>query len=78
MVAFQHRYYLPLTLATNFWFPHRALGWAVGDVWGVFLLGGLLRLVINHHFTWFINSAAHVWGSQPHTDEVQNPRATTR
>ena len=68
VVAFQHRYYLPLTLATNFGFPI-ALGWAVGDVWGVFLLGGLLRLVINHHFTWFINSAAHVWGSQPYTDE---------
>ena len=68
VVAFQHRYYLPLTLATNFGFPI-ALGWAVGDVWGVFLLGGLLRLVINHHFTWFINSAAHVWGTQPYTDE---------
>ena len=68
VVAFQHRYYLPLTLATNFGFPI-ALGWLVGDVWGVFLLGGLLRLVINHHFTWFINSAAHVWGTQPYTDE---------
>ena len=68
VVAFQHRYYLPLTLATNFGFPI-ALGWAVGDVWGVFLLGGLLRLVINHHFTWFINSLAHMWGTQPYTDE---------
>ena len=68
VVAFQHRYYLPLTLATNFGFPI-ALGWAVGDVWGVFLLGGLLRLVINHHFAWFINSLAHMWGTQPYTDE---------
>jgi stearoyl-CoA desaturase (delta-9 desaturase) len=38
-------------------------------VWGVFLLGGVLRLVVNHHFTWFINSLAHMWGSQPYTDE---------
>jgi stearoyl-CoA desaturase (delta-9 desaturase) len=68
IVMFQHRYYLPLTLATNFGLPF-ALGWAVGDVWGVFLLGGLLRLVINHHFTWFINSLAHMWGTQPYTDE---------
>jgi stearoyl-CoA desaturase (delta-9 desaturase) len=68
VVAFQHRYYLPLTLATNIGFP-LALGWVVGDVWGVFLLGGLLRLVVNHHFTWFINSLAHMWGSQPYTDE---------
>ena len=68
IVRFQHRYYLALTLATNIGLP-LALGWAVDDVWGVFLLGGLLRLVINHHFTWFINSLAHLWGSQPYTDE---------
>ena len=68
IVMFQHRFYLPLTLAMNIGLP-LALGWAVGDVWGVFLLGGLLRLVINHHFTWFINSLAHMWGTQPYTDE---------
>ncbi len=68
MVVFQHRYYVPLTLFMNIAFP-LLLGWAVGDVWGVFLLAGLLRLVINHHCTWFINSLAHMWGSQPYTDE---------
>jgi stearoyl-CoA desaturase (delta-9 desaturase) len=68
MVMFQHRYYVPLTLFMNIAFP-LLLGWAVGDVWGVFLLAGLLRLVINHHCTWFINSLAHMWGSQPYTDE---------
>lgn len=68
IVMFQHRHYLALTLSTNIGFP-LALGWLVGDVWGVFLLGGLLRLVVNHHFTWFINSLAHMWGSQPYTDE---------
>ena len=35
----------------------------------MFLLAGLLRLVVNHHFTWFINSLAHMWGAQPYTDE---------
>ena len=68
MVMFQHRYYLPLILATNVALP-LALGWVVGDMWGVFLLAGLLRLVVNHHFTWFINSLAHMWGAQPYTDE---------
>jgi stearoyl-CoA desaturase (delta-9 desaturase) len=38
-------------------------------MWGTFLLAGVLRLTINHHFTWFINSLAHMWGSQPYTDE---------
>jgi len=68
IVMFQHRYYVPLTIAMNVGLP-LLLGWAVGDLWGVFLLGGLLRLVLNHHFTWFINSLAHAWGSQPYTDE---------
>jgi stearoyl-CoA desaturase (delta-9 desaturase) len=68
MVMFQHRYYLPVALGMNIVLP-LALGWAVGDVWGVFLLAGLLRLVVNHHFTFFINSLAHMWGTQPYTDE---------
>jgi stearoyl-CoA desaturase (delta-9 desaturase) len=68
IVMFQHRWYLPLTLFMNIAFP-LLLGWAVGDMWGTFLLAGLLRLVVNHHFTWFINSLAHMWGSQPYTDE---------
>ena len=25
--------------------------------------------MVNHHFTFFINSLAHMWGSQPYTDE---------
>ena len=45
------------------------LGWMVGDVWGVFLLAGILRLVVSHHLTFFINSLAHMWGSRPYTDE---------
>ena len=68
IVMFQHRWYVPLTIFMNVPFV-LALGWLVGDVWGVFLLGSVLRLVVNHHFTWFINSLAHMWGSQPYTDE---------
>lgn len=68
IVMFQHRHYLALALGTNIGLPLLA-GWLVGDLWGVFLLAGLLRLVLNHHFTWFINSLAHMWGSQPYTDE---------
>jgi len=68
MVVFQHRYYVPLAVGLNFALP-LAIGFAVGDPIGVFLLAGLLRLVVNHHFTFFINSLAHMWGSQPYTDE---------
>ena len=68
IVAWQHRYYIPLVLATNVGLP-LALGWLAGDLWGVFLLAGLLRLVLIHHTTFFINSLAHMWGTRPYTDE---------
>ena len=29
----------------------------------------MLRLVVNHHVTFFINSLAHAWGHQPYTDK---------
>jgi stearoyl-CoA desaturase (delta-9 desaturase) len=68
VATWQHRYYLPLVIATNVGLP-LLLGWLAGDVLGVFLLAGLLRLVVSHHVTFFINSLAHMWGSQPYTDE---------
>ena len=68
MLAFQHRHYVPLVLATNFGLP-LACGWLVGDFWGVFFLAGVLRLVVSHHFTFFINSLAHMWGERPYTEE---------
>lgn len=68
VVMWQHKYYWALVVVTNIVLPV-ALGWMVGDVWGVLLLAGLLRLVLSHHVTFFINSLAHMWGSRPYTDE---------
>jgi stearoyl-CoA desaturase (delta-9 desaturase) len=68
IVAFEHRFYLPLALGMNFALP-LALGWLHGDLWGVFLLAGVLRLVVSHHLTFLINSAAHAVGPQPYSDQ---------
>lgn len=68
IVAWQHKHYLALILGTNFGIPV-LLGWLTGDFWGCILLAGFLRLVVNHHFTFFINSLAHWWGNQPYTEE---------
>ena len=68
LLVFQHRHYALLTIVTNFGIPIGA-GWLVGDVWGTLLLAGVLRLVLSHHFTFFINSLAHMWGTRPYTDE---------
>lgn len=66
--AWQHRYYLPITLFMNF-VPAIMIGWLCGDIIGGMLVVGVLRLVASHHFTFFINSLAHFWGRQPYTDE---------
>jgi len=67
LLAFQHRHYAVLAVTTNFGLPLLA-GWLVGDVWGTFLVAGVLRLFLSHHFTFFINSLAHMWGSRPYSD----------
>jgi stearoyl-CoA desaturase (delta-9 desaturase) len=67
MLAFQHRHYVSLALLTNFGLP-LLVGWLTGHLWGTFLLAGVLRLVLSHHFTFFINSLAHMWGSRPYSE----------
>jgi stearoyl-CoA desaturase (Delta-9 desaturase) len=68
IVMFQHDHYLGLAVGMNVIVP-LALGYAFGDPWGFLLLGGLLRLVVNHHTTFFINSLAHWWGRRPYSTE---------
>lgn len=68
IVMWQHKHYIALTTFMNLGLPIM-LGLALGDVIGTVLLVGLLRLVVNHHVTFFINSLAHFWGSRPYTDE---------
>lgn len=68
IVMFQHRHYLGITLFMNIALP-AMVGWLFDDVGGFLVLAGLVRLVVNHHFTFFINSLAHFWGRQPYTSE---------
>lgn len=66
IVMWQHRHYLLLAIVTNLALPI-GLGLIYGDVLGMVLVVGVLRLVLTHHTTFFINSLAHFWGSQPFT-----------
>jgi len=67
IVMFQHKYYLPLVLLSNIGVP-ALLGYLHGDIVGTLLLVGVLRLVVSHHVTFFINSLCHIWGGQPYTN----------
>jgi len=68
IVMWQHRHYWALVWTTNLGIPV-ALGWLTGDVIGMLLLAGVLRLVVSHHFTFFINSLAHTWGRRPYSED---------
>lgn len=67
VVRWQHKHYLTLVLTTNIGFP-LLFGLINGNIMGSLLLIGFLRLVISHHVTFFINSLAHMWGSQPYSN----------
>jgi stearoyl-CoA desaturase (delta-9 desaturase) len=66
LVCWQHRFYMPIAIATGFGFP-LALGFLVGRPFEFFLFGGLLRVVMVHHSTFLINSAAHYFGRRPYS-----------
>jgi stearoyl-CoA desaturase (delta-9 desaturase) len=68
LLAFQHRHYVPLAVLLNFGLPVVA-GLVFGDVWGMLILAGFMRLVWSHHVTFFINSLAHMWGTRPYTED---------
>ncbi len=67
VVMWQHKHYLAIVLIANFGLTG-LLGWLNGDIFSMILLAGVFRLVAVHHVTFFINSLAHFWGSQPYTD----------
>lgn len=66
IVVWQDKNYLAIALAMNI-IPPLLVGFMLGDIVGCLLLIGVLRLVVNHHVTFCINSLAHYWGSQPYT-----------
>jgi len=68
IVAFQQKYYILIAVFMCAILP-MIIGATYGSIGGCFLLAGLLRLVLNHHFTFFINSFAHILGKKTYTDE---------
>jgi stearoyl-CoA desaturase (delta-9 desaturase) len=69
LVMWQHRYVHLLAVITSFGFP--ALIGAMWDGWagalGGFLIGGVAKVVVVQHCTFFINSACHTVGRQPYS-----------
>jgi len=68
LLRWQHRHYWLLTWSLNLGVPV-LLGLLVGEVIGMVLLAGAVRLVFSQHCTFFINSLAHTWGKRHYSDE---------
>lgn len=66
LVRWQHKYYIPLAVLMGVIVPG-ALGMLWGDPIGAILVVGFLRLVVQWHMTFTINSLAHMVGSQPYS-----------
>lgn len=66
LIRWQHRYYMPLALFSGAIAPGLvAMLW--GDAIGGFLVAGFLRLVLQWHATFSVNSFAHMIGTQPYS-----------
>jgi len=68
LVMFQHDHIGKLMLGTNI-LAWAFVGWILNDYLGAFVIGVGLRMFALHHFTWFINSLAHMWGDKPFSQE---------
>lgn len=69
MVAFQHKYYVPLAILTGFAFP-ALVGWMMGSAFGGLVIAGGLRIALTQQSTFFVNSLCHTLGKQTYSKEI--------
>ncbi len=69
LVRWQHRYVQVIAVIVSFVVP--AVAGALWNGWrgalGAFLIAGVARIVVLQHCTFLINSACHVFGTQPYS-----------
>ena len=68
LVVWQDRYYKFIGIFVALGIP-LIVGLLTGRVLGCLLIGGVLRIVVSHHGTFFINSLCHMVGGQPYSRE---------
>lgn len=67
LVMWQDRHYFLIAVLVSFVLP-TLIGYFLGSALGGLALAGVLRVVVVHHCTFFINSLCHVVGDRPYTD----------
>ncbi len=74
ILRWQHRHAIAIGTVVNIG-STILLGLITGHMLGMFVFAFLLRIVLTQHFTFLINSAAHMWGS--HRTRPPTRRETT-
>lgn len=68
IVRAQHRLYPLWAVLAGFGIP-TAIAACWGDALGGFIIGGVLRTVVNHHLTFAINSVCHTFGDRVYSNK---------
>jgi stearoyl-CoA desaturase (delta-9 desaturase) len=68
LIMWQHKYCVLIAFGIGVLLP-TLVAWTWGRPMAGFLWGGWLRIVVVHHATFLINSASHMVGSKPHSEE---------
>jgi stearoyl-CoA desaturase (Delta-9 desaturase) len=68
LVRWQDKYYALIGIGVALGIP-LVVGLLTGRVLGCMLIGGVLRIVVSHHGTFFINSLCHMVGTRPYSRE---------
>lgn len=72
VVYFQHKYYNELCTLFALLLPLFVPVYLWGEsLWVSFLMAIVWRYVTNLHNTWFVNSAAHMFGHRPYNPRIQ-------
>jgi len=67
VVRFQKKFYIPLTGLCCFGLPAFVPWYFWSEQIDIsFMMAGMARYCVSLHFTWLVNSAAHLWGTQPY------------
>ncbi|GFS91843.1 acyl-CoA desaturase [Nephila pilipes] len=71
VVRFQNRFYVPLCALCCFIVPAAIPYYCWNEKFVVCFFGaGFFRYIVCLHFTWFVNSAAHMWGNKPYDKNI--------
>ncbi len=68
LIAWQHKHYLKIAIFMGFLLP-AGIATLWGDPLGGLIIAGALRMTLNHHFTFAINSIAHTFGKRTYSHE---------